>query len=87
MRVRVVITGRSYHAMSELPDEITLPGTATVDDALALLADRLPTEQPHFPASCLVAVSGEHLGTVANHQTRQLADGDELILITPVAGG
>ena len=87
MRVRVVITGRGYHAMNKLPDEITLPGAATVDDALASLADRLPAEQPRFPGSCLVAVSGEHLGTVANHQIRQLADGDELILITPVAGG
>jgi molybdopterin converting factor small subunit len=86
MRIRVVVTGRDYHTAAGLPDEVALPESATVDDALSLLAEHLPGGQT-FPASCLVAVSGEHLGTVGDHPPRTLADGDELILIAPVAGG
>ena len=86
MRIRVAITGRSYHTTEQLPDEVTLPDASSVDDAIALLAEQLPNES-QLPASCLVAVSGEHLGTLANHQQRKLVDGDELTLIAPVAGG
>jgi molybdopterin converting factor small subunit len=86
MKIRVIVTGRSYHTTNQLPDEITLPDCATLDQALESLAAHLPNQQP-LPASCLVAVSGEHLGTVASHPSRQLADGDELVVIAPVAGG
>ena len=57
-----------------------------VDDALAELARQLPADQ-QLPQSCLVAVSGQHLGTIADHQPAQLADGAEMVLIAPVAGG
>ncbi len=86
MRIRVATMGRSYPAAEHLPDEITLPDASSVDDAIALLTEQIPDDSP-LPASCLVAVSGEHLGTLGNHQERQLADGDELTLIAPVAGG
>jgi molybdopterin converting factor small subunit len=33
-----------------------------------------------------VALSGVHLGTLRSHQARQLADGDELLILAPVAG-
>lgn len=86
MRIRLVITGRSYHMAEHLPDEIELPAAATLDDALAAIAQRL-ADGPPLPSSCLVAVSGEHLGTIAHHRSQQLRDGDELVLIAPVAGG
>jgi molybdopterin converting factor small subunit len=62
-----------------------LPDGANVDDALQLLDSQLGDDQ--LPASCLVAVAGKHLGTLANHIASPLADGDELTLIAPVAGG
>jgi len=86
MKIHVVYTGRSYHAAEQLPSELSLPDPATLDDALQTLAEHSGEDQP-LPASCLVAVSGEHVGTLANHTSRQLADGDELVLIAPVAGG
>ena len=86
MKIKVAITGRSYHTTEQLPDEITLPDASSVDDAIAVLEKQLPGES-QLPASCLVAVSGEHLGTLSSHQARQLIDGDELTLISPVAGG
>ena len=50
------------------------------------VADLMP-EGRGLPASCLVAVSGTHLGTLGNHRPHSLEEGDELVLITPVAGG
>ena len=86
MKVRIVFTGRSYHAASETPDEVELPDGASVKDAIRQLSDLMPNQES-VPATCLVAVCGDHLGTVDNHAERTLRDGDELILIAPVAGG
>jgi molybdopterin converting factor small subunit len=86
MNVQVVITGRSYDAAANVPDQFTLDEGATLDDALKAVAAALPDDRP-LPPSCLVAVSGTHLGTLGSHPSRQLADGDELVLIAPVAGG
>jgi molybdopterin converting factor small subunit len=86
MRVRVVFTGRGYDAMGSLPAELDLTETATIDDALARLRDHL-SEGKSLPPSCLVTVSGAHLGSVAGHANSALRDGDEIVLIAPVAGG
>lgn len=86
MKVRLVISGRSYDAAESIPDEISLPDGASVSDAIEALAGLLP-EGRALPKSCLVAVSGKHLGTIASHAELGLADGDELVLIAPVAGG
>jgi len=86
MKIHVVISGRSYHAAETIPDRLTLPDDATVDDALRMLAELAP-DGKGLPQSCLVAVSGTHLGTVRDHKPQPLHDGDELVLIAPVAGG
>ena len=86
MKIRVVITGRSYHTTQHLPDELQLADPGTVDDAIGQLAAFLPEGQG-FPPSCLVAVAGRHLGTIARHAACPLHEGDELTLIAPVAGG
>jgi molybdopterin converting factor small subunit len=86
MKIRVVVTGRGYHMAEQLPEEITLAESAGIGDALTLLASHL-TNGHQLPSSCLVSVSGEHLGTLSSHRPRQLRDGDELVLIAPVAGG
>ena len=69
-----------------LPAEIALEAGATVDDAIRLLKSNLREDQ-QLPKSCLLAVSGEHIGTLASYTNRPLRDRDELILIAPVAGG
>ncbi len=86
MKVRLVISGRSYDLAEDLPDELTLPEGASVDDALQAIADMLPQEK-NLPDGCLLAIAGTHLGTLGNHPPRALNDGDEIVLITPVAGG
>lgn len=86
MRIRIVVMGRSYHLTQDLPEELELAAGATIDDALAELAARLPAGE-RFSASCLVAVTGRHLGTLADHAAYVLQPGDELTLIAPVAGG
>ncbi len=86
MNIRVVVTGRSYHTAEQLPEEIALDDNATVDDAIESISKLLPDGET-FPASCLVAVAGQHLGTLLSHQNRELRDGDEVTLIAPVAGG
>jgi molybdopterin converting factor small subunit len=86
MTITVLVTGRSYHTAARVPDQLELPDGSTVDDALEAVNCHLPGEEK-LPASCLVAVSGEHLGTVAGHRPRVLVQRDELVLIAPVAGG
>ena len=86
MNIKVVFTGRSYTLADNLPEELTLPEDAQLEDAIRALQARLADDQK-LPGSCLVTVAGEHLGTLNNHRDRALTDGEELVLIAPVAGG
>ena len=86
MNVRVIITGRGYLPAEGLPASLSLADGATLDDALRTLAQHLPAgEAPG--GTCLVAVSGTHLGTVGDHPPHVLREGDELLLVAPMAGG
>lgn len=85
MKIQLIVTGRAYHTAAELPDELTLSEGATVTDAISKVTSLLDIES--LPASCLVAVGNEHLGTVGKHLDRTLSDGEELTLFSPVAGG
>jgi molybdopterin converting factor small subunit len=85
MVVRVIISGRNYDASPAMPQQLTLAEGASVDDALKTLAPSL--HGGHLSDSCLLVISGTHLGTVRSHSPRALQDGDELVLIAPVAGG
>ncbi|MCO6454630.1 MAG: MoaD/ThiS family protein [Pirellulaceae bacterium] len=86
MKIQVIYTGRGYQLAELLPDELELDDAAGVGDALRLLAKRLPADV-RLPDTCLISVSGQHLGTLAQHNSVRLRDGDELTLIAPVAGG
>lgn len=87
MRIKVMLTGRSYHTAQNLPDELDLPDGSTLDDALEAISSQLGDDGAGLAPTCLIAVAGEHLGTVGAHEARPLHDGDELTLIAPVAGG
>ena len=86
MQVRLTISGRSYDAAAQIPDQLTLHEGSSLDDALQAIA-RLMPEGKDLPKSCIVAVSGKHLGTLGSHRPHTLEEGDELVLIAPVAGG
>jgi molybdopterin converting factor small subunit len=86
MIVKVMIAGRGYDAAQHIPEQLALAEQATLDDALEAINRLLPDGHP-LAASCLVAISGEHVGTVGVHPSRRLHEGDELVIIAPVAGG
>ena len=86
MKIRVVMMGRHYHETEGLPEFLELPEPASLDDALDRLGE-LMSPGKGFPESCLIAVSGKHVGTIASHSVAPLGDGDELMLLAPVAGG
>ena len=86
MKIRLFVTGRAYHHTTALPAELELPDGATVNDALGAVVALLP-EGVQLTPSSLVAIAGEHLGSVAQHRDRPLRAGDELTIIAPVAGG
>jgi hypothetical protein len=65
---------------------LDLPLGATVNDALAVLQRDVCSRRCLVP-SALVAVSGQHVGTVADHEALPLGDADELFIFAPVAGG
>ncbi len=86
MKVRVVISGRNYDTADAVGEHLTLPDGSSIDDAVRTIQGLIPGDRG-LPDSCLLAVSGTHLGTLASHQPYDLAEGDELVLIAPVAGG
>ncbi len=86
MNVRIVVSGRNYDLAHSIPEELTLSERASVDDALKTLAGFLPKNRC-LPGSCLLAVSGVHLGSLQQHRAQLLKDGDELLVLSPVAGG
>ena len=86
LNVQIVFLGRRYDAARSVPDRLCLPDGATVDDARTAIAAQSSGDNP-LSATCLVAVSGMHVGTLANHRPRILKDGDEVLLLAPVAGG
>ena len=86
MRINVVVTGRSYHLAEGLPEVLELPDASTLDDARAGVGGA-PAGRADAGAELPGGLSGRHLGTLAAHQQPALANGDELVLIAPVAGG
>lgn len=86
MKVRVVISGRSYHTAETIPGHLTLPDGCSVDEALQAVGTFFQ-QGKGLPDTCLVALSGTHLGTLRSHKPQALTEGDELVLIAPVAGG
>ncbi len=85
MKIHVVVSGRNYPTSQDAPDRLELPDGSTVTDALKTVSE-IAGGAP-MPDSCLIAVSGTHLGTLSQHEPRPLKDGDELVIIAPVAGG
>lgn len=83
MRITLTITGRFYHVGAACPRVLELHPGAVVDDALS---DVARAGIPLAPRA-LLAVSGEHIGTVTRHEARTLVDNDELLVFAPVAGG
>ena len=86
MKVTVTISGRLYDRGPQHPGVLDLPKGATVDDALEVLQRDICSRRCLVP-SALVAVSGDHIGTIADHQAQPLGDADELFIFAPVAGG
>lgn len=86
MKIRILVTGRQYHLADSLPRELVLPEACSVATAINALQEKYPP-QNKLPESCLVAVSGVHLGTVGHHRDQPLHDGEELLILAPVAGG
>ena len=86
MKIHIVLTGRGQMRGDQLPGQLELPENSSVADALAVLRASLP-EGESLPESYLLAVAGTHLGTLRQHEDQQLADGQELLLIAPMAGG
>ena len=86
MNIRIVVSGRNYELAEPFPESIELPDGSTLDDVLEQLATRFPDGQS-FPPSCLLGVTGKHVGTVGAHPATPLTDGDEIMIFAPVAGG
>ena len=78
MRLKFVYMGHGYDQTANWPEFLELPETATVDIALRALEQELSRTRA-VAGSCLVVVSGRHLGTIARHENIALAATDELM--------
>ncbi len=85
MKIRITYLGRSYQYAETLPEQIDLEPGGTIADAVRAVNSLLA--ETNLPGSCLVTVSGEHVGSVASFSDRPMREGEELVLIAPVAGG
>ncbi len=83
MRIQITFSGRAYHRSVSVPSSLSLAERASVQDALASLTALIGP----LADSVLVAVSGQHVGTIGHPEHRILRDQDELFLFAPVAGG
>ena len=86
MKIRLFVTGRAYHHATKLPAQLEVHDGATLHDAISKIRALLPDAVP-LAASSLVALGGEHVGTVGRCYDRPLHEGDELTIVAPVAGG
>ena len=86
MRIRLAITGRGYHLAGGIPESIELHADCTLQEAIEHVRQLFPSDNPVVD-SCLISVAGKHRGTVGAPSAYQLRDGDELIIVAPVAGG
>jgi|GEM_PF-812132 len=86
LKIRLIISGRGYDAAQHVPAQWNVPESTTLATLIQSVQERMPVGHKLAP-SCLVAVSGTHLGTLARHTPRELREGDEVVLIAPVAGG
>ena len=84
MKIKIVLTGRSYDQGSDIPEQMELEEGANLSAVITSLNGLLATP---LPASCLIAVGGNHVGTVAQHTDSPLSEGQEIVFIQPVAGG
>lgn len=81
MEVRIRL-GSSLARLAPAPLlRLELPNGATVEDLYDLLASTTPELGPALP-SALPLVAGEHV-----ERKRSLSNGEEVALLTPVAGG
>jgi len=81
MQVRLECCGASARLAGASTLSVTLPAAATVRDLFALLSDR-SGEWAELLARCACA-----RGDAIVPRSTALADGDELALLPPVAGG
>jgi molybdopterin converting factor small subunit len=85
MKIRITYLGRGYQHAEALPEQIDLEPNGTIADAVRAVDSLLA--ETDLPGTCLVTVSGEHVGSVASFTDRPMREGEELVLIAPVAGG
>jgi molybdopterin converting factor small subunit len=90
IRVRVVVKGRIGEGWFDVDRKLSLPAGATLAglieaaDRAGLRLTQAIEASPHLRHTLMW--NGQRT-PVAEHLTRELADGDELYLLGPVAGG
>lgn len=90
IRIRVVLKGRIGSGWYDVDRHVALPAGATLADLLERaerqgIAMRAALEQSPHLADTLMW-NGERC-PVATHHARRLAEGDEIYLLGPLAGG
>ncbi|MCA9514399.1 MAG: MoaD/ThiS family protein [Myxococcales bacterium] len=90
VRVRVLIKGRIGDGWFDVDRTLKVPAGTTLTGFIALAArkgvplDRAVAESPHLRHTLMW--NGDRC-PVDEHAERELADGDELYLLAPLAGG
>ena len=82
LHVRVRLFGRYAEVLGTDRVTVSVPSPATVSDVVAAVRSQVPGARPLLPAMPLVAMGLEHV-----HAGHVVADGEELAILPPLAGG
>lgn len=82
LHVQVRFCGRYAEALGMDHVTVSVSSPATVSDVIAALRTQVPAAEPLLPGRPLVAIELEHV-----HGNRAVTEGDELVVLPPLAGG
>ena len=94
MTIRLEYAGPLRSLLERMEDRVPFADGDTVLSMLARVAGTLPekakphllTENGHLQPSLLIAINGT-ASAAAQAETHALVDGDEVVLLPPIAGG
>lgn len=93
MKLKVKYTAQLRTALKRTEEEVELPAASSLSSLLQHLAEQNSAGRPYLLSAagqvnaCLLMVVNESAVAAGDATTRQLNDGDVVLLLPPISGG